>query len=634
MRALQTLLLCGTILGITPTFAQEVNYGKAMAETAMHIWPDSLVSSPGKPAKWTYEQTVMLRGIEGVWRQTGDGKYFAYIQKSMDFFIDEKGNIRTYKLKDYNIDNTMPGGLLLTLYEVTGKKKYLLAAQQLRQQLQEQPRTKAGGFWHKKIYPYQMWLDGLYMGEPFYTAYTKYFGPDSCYNDIARQFELMERFSIDQKTGLMYHGYDESREQKWSNPQTGKSPHVWARAMGWYGMALVDVLENFPANHPKRPALVAILNRYATTIAKHQHATSLLWYNILDKPGEARNYFESSASAMFIYTFLKGTRLGVLPVKYRAIGEKAYVELVKNFVQKNGEGYYDWHGTVAVSGLGGTPYRDGSYDYYMGEKVVVNDAKGMGAFIQAANEINWLHTQNKPTPTVTLDYFYNHEIDSASGQQIHYTWEQQSNGGFSQLGDIFQRYGARIQTLKTKPTSKNLQHSDIYIIVDPDNAKESNSPELINTVEADVIAKWVKAGGVLVLLGNDVGNMEFKHFNALAERFGLHFNEDSHNRVTGKQFEMGAISVPAQHAIFQQQTTLYMKEVASITTTQGATPLLVKDGITMMAMAKYGKGTVVAVGDPWLYNEYVDGRKLPQELNNYKPAEDFVQWLIAQTKGK
>ncbi|RYF92361.1 MAG: glycoside hydrolase family 88 protein, partial [Chitinophagaceae bacterium] len=227
------------------------NWAAKMAETAMTIWKDSLDIVPGQPVKWRYDQGVILKGIEGLWIATGDKKYFDYIQKSMDLFVDGDGVIRTYKQSEYNLDNVLPGRNLLMLYNVTGKQQYYKAALSLREQLDTHPRIKTGGFWHKKVYPHQMWLDGLYMAEPFYAEWSNRFSDDTAFNDIARQFILMEQYSRDAKTGLLLHGFDESREQQWADKTTGRSPHVWARAMGWYGMALVDVLEQFPPGHPK-----------------------------------------------------------------------------------------------------------------------------------------------------------------------------------------------------------------------------------------------------------------------------------------------------------------------------------------------------------------------------------------------
>lgn len=252
-------------------FAQNKSVTQQMANTVMTIWKDSFALGKG-PAKWSYDQGVILKGFEGIWKHTGDPTYFNYIQKSMDFYVDEAGNIKGYKHDEYNIDHVNNGKNLLLLYRITGKEKYWRAATRLRDQLRTHPRTKEGGFWHKKVYPYQMWLDGLYMGAPFYTEYAYLAHDDTAFNDIAKQFIFMENHARDTKTGLLYHGWDESKQQKWANPQTGTSPNFWGRAMGWYAMALVDVLDHFPANHPQRAALIGILNRLSTAVLKVQDA--------------------------------------------------------------------------------------------------------------------------------------------------------------------------------------------------------------------------------------------------------------------------------------------------------------------------------------------------------------------------
>ncbi|HVZ25112.1 MAG TPA: glycoside hydrolase family 88 protein, partial [Sediminibacterium sp.] len=269
-----------------------------MANTVMTIWKDSLYTDPSKPARWSYDQGVILKGMEGLWVQTGDPVYFRYMQQSMDFFVDEKGQIRTYKASDQNLDNLLCGNVLLRLYQVTGKHKYLAAAQQLYAQLQTQPRTPTGGFWHKKIYPNQMWLDGLYMAEPFYAMYSALFHVSANWKDIAYQFILAEQHTRDPESGLLYHAWDAAKEQAWADKQTGRSPHSWARAMGWYGLALTEVLEYFPEHLPERDSLLAILQRYAATVAKYQQSSGL-WYDVLDMPREKGNYFESSAACMF-----------------------------------------------------------------------------------------------------------------------------------------------------------------------------------------------------------------------------------------------------------------------------------------------------------------------------------------------
>jgi unsaturated rhamnogalacturonyl hydrolase len=240
-------------------------YAEKMASTVMNTWKDSF-SLGNSPAKWTYDMGVVLKGFEGLWRNTGDVKYYNYILKQMDFFVKDDGTIKGYKQEEYNLDNINSGKLLLLLYRVTQKDKYLKAANLLREQLKTHPRTKEGGFWHKKVYPYKMWLDGLYMGEPFYAEYADLMHETPDFDDIANQFIWMEKHARDPKTGLLYHAWDESKEQKWASQQTGTSPLFWARAMGWYADALVDALDWFPQDHPKRKDLIDILNRLVTAI--------------------------------------------------------------------------------------------------------------------------------------------------------------------------------------------------------------------------------------------------------------------------------------------------------------------------------------------------------------------------------
>jgi unsaturated rhamnogalacturonyl hydrolase len=620
---------------INPAYGQSVRLSESMASTVMSTWKDSLVTDPDKPLKWTYEQGVLLKGLEGVWLSTGEGRYFNYIQRGMDHFVTEDGTIRSYKPDDYNIDNVLPGRVLLLLYKVTGKEKYRKAAAILREQLKTHPRTSEGGFWHKKIYPSQMWLDGLYMGQPFYAEYAATFNEPAAFNDIAKQFVLMELRARDAKTGLLYHGWDESRKQRWADPQTGRSPNFWGRAMGWYAMALVDTLDHFPKDHPQRGALLAILNRLATTVEKYQEAKSGLWYQVLDKGGAEGNYLEASASSMFVYALAKGVRQGNLPASSLKVAQKGYEGIKSQFIEPRDVGGVNLKGTVSVAGLGGNPYRDGSYQYYLSEKVVTNDPKGVGAFLMAANEMEIAASRSKGLGlTVTLDYYFNSEVKKdATGQTVpwHYKWEEMSNPGFSLWGNIFRNFGARTEALPAAPTSANLKNTDIYIIVDPDTKEENENPKLIEEPHIKAIADWVKRGGVLVLMGNDAGNAEFEHFNRLAGRFGIEFNRDSRNRVPGNEFAAGRITVAGGNSVFKTARGLYLKEISTLKVSQPATPLIEDEGEAIMAIAKFGKGTVFAVGDPWLYNEYVDGRKLPPEFDNFKAARELSLWLIEQS---
>ena len=617
--------------------AQNHSYSAEMAKTAMGLWNDSVLAQTGKPVRWTYEQAVVLRGIEGLWEATADKRYFDYIQKTIDRLVKEDGSIETYKYEDYTLDNITPGRSVLLLYQVTGKEKYLKAVRTLRRQIAEQPRTAEGGFWHKKVYPEQMWLDGLYMAEPFYAEYAKEFHEDTAFNDIARQFILMEQHARDPKSGLLYHGYDESRQQKWADSRTGNSPNFWARAMGWYGMGLVDVLETFPANHPQRAELIQILNRFAASVARVQDKNTGLWWDILNMPGKEKNYLEASASSMFVYALAKGVRLGYLPTQFSEVAKNGYKGIIKSFIKEE-NGTARLEGTVSVSGLGGKPYRDGTYAYYVNEKVVVNDPKGVGAFIQAANEMELIPTLHYGKgKVVMLDNYFNHELKrDVTGTTVpfHYVWNEKDNNGFSLFGHVFNKYGVITSTLNSAPSNSNLSGADIYVIVDPDNEKETKSPNYIQPKDIDAIYQWVKKGGVLLLFGNDTGNVEFTHVNKLASRFGFQFNYDSRNKVIGNQFEMGAFAIPPGHPIFKTAKKIYIKEYASQTVTGPAKAIFTDGSLVVMSVAKVGKGTVFAVGDPWFYNEYTDGRKLPASFENYKAAEDLVHWVIDQTNKK
>jgi len=609
-----------------------------MAATAMTQWQNSWSTDPARPERWSYEQGVLLKGIESVWLNTGDGKYFNFIQRSIDRFVNDDGTIKTYRLDEYNIDNINEGKLLLTLYRVTEKEKYKKAADLLREQLKTHPRTNEGGFWHKKIYPYQMWLDGLYMGEPFYAEYAATFHEDAVFDDIAKQFIWMETHSRDAKTGLLYHGWDESKQQRWANKQTGLSPEFWARAIGWYAMALVDTLDYFPENHPQRPALIAILNRLAPAIEKYQQPKSGLWYQILDKPTEKGSYLEAYAACMFVYALAKGVRRGYLPDRYLPVAQKGYQGILAQFIKSDTNGLVRLEGTVGGAGLGGNPYRDGSYQYYITEKIVTNDPKGIGAFLMASSEIDMGANRGLGKgKTVTLDYYFNAETKKdLTGHVVpwHYKWEERANGGYALWGHVFRSFGAMTKSLTEAPTDASLKGTNIYIIVDPDTPQEREHPNYIEPAHIKAITDWVKAGGVLVFMGNDAGNMEFDHFNQLARQFGIEFNKDSRNKVPGNEFEKGLLSVSASDPIFKTARRLYLKEISTLSLKPPAKATFQDEHDVIMAVSKLGKGTVFAVGDPWFYNEYLDGRKLPPTFDNYQAARDLTKWLLQQVPAK
>ncbi|MEQ1765609.1 MAG: glycoside hydrolase family 88 protein, partial [Pyrinomonadaceae bacterium] len=502
--------------------AQTRPVSERLADTAMNrIWVDD-GTPPGIPRGWNYEQGVVLKAIEQMWYATGDPKYFRHIQTGMDFWINEDGTHKDYQLDEYNIDHVTPALAMMMLYRTANQgEKYKKMIELFRSQLKTHPRTKEGGFWHKKIYPWQMWLDGLYMGEPFYAEYSKVFGEDN-WNDIANQFVWMEKHSLDPKTGLLYHGWDESKEQRWANKQTGQSPHFWGRAMGWYAMGLVDTLDHFPKDHPRRKELEVILDRVATAITKVQDPKSGVWWDILDLGGKEKNYLESSGSVMFVYAIARGVREGYLPEKHMKVAVRGWDGIKKEFIKANADGTTDWHGTVSVSGLGGNPYRDGSYEYYMSEKLRVNDAKGLGPAIKAALEMeNYERGMPGQGKTVMLDDYFNHEIRKnkihGRDEAWHYKWDELNDPGFYTWGQMYKAQGAHLAELSAAPTAANLRGADVYIIVDPDTAKETANPNFVEPQHVKAIADWVKGGGVLVMMANDVQNAELDKFNTLAK---------------------------------------------------------------------------------------------------------------------
>ncbi|GAA5095069.1 glycoside hydrolase family 88 protein [Chryseobacterium ginsengisoli] len=372
---------------IVPT---NLKWSERMMLSEMHRFPEAWMLDFSKSPKWTYPSAIVLDGAEKLYAKTGKKEYYNYISDFGEKLVKEDGSILTYELDKYNIDLLNSGNVLLYLYEKEKKEKYLKALQMLRTQIDGQPRTSEGSFWHKKIYPNQVWLDGLYMGMPFYTHYTHDFikGTDAtkAYDDILLQFDSVQKHLLDKKTGLLYHAWDESKKEAWANKETGLSPNFWGRSMGWYGMAMVDVLDFLPKDHPGRARLISYIKSYTDTIIKVQDKNSGLWYQVLDKAGEKGNYEEATASAMFVYTIIKSVNNGYLPKSYKAYAKKGYDGIIKNLITVDENGVVNLNKCCAVAGLGGKPYRDGSYEYYVNEEIRSNDAKGTGPFILASIE--------------------------------------------------------------------------------------------------------------------------------------------------------------------------------------------------------------------------------------------------------
>jgi unsaturated rhamnogalacturonyl hydrolase len=371
----------------TLAISDKLKWSERMAMSIMKRHPESYQIDDKTEPQWDYVHGLVLTSFEKLEEKTNQKKYGDYIKKYADALIDEKGAIKTYEFDDYNIDMVVAGRVLFKLYDTTKEERYRNAMTLLRKQLEQQPRTKSGGFWHKKRYPNQMWLDGLYMGSPFYAQYTSVYEGGKQLEDVAKQFELIQLHAIDPKTGLFYHAWDESKQMPWANKETGTSPNFWSRSLGWYAMALVDVLDYFPKEHPKQKELVTYLNQLASTLVKFQDKSGL-WYQVTDKGPVGGNYLEASGSAMFTYAFAKGVNKGYLPKKYKMAALKAFDGLTKKLIKVDENGEITITQACAVAGLGGNPYRDGSFEYYVNERKKDNDPKATGPFILSALELN------------------------------------------------------------------------------------------------------------------------------------------------------------------------------------------------------------------------------------------------------
>ena len=333
---------------------------------------------------WNYEDGCVLMGTVLLYKVTRNEFYKNFIVSYMKKFVNEDGSINHYDREHYNIDSVNTGKILFFLYEETKEQKYRDAIEVLMNQLRSQPRTKSNNFWHKKIYPDQIWLDGLYMAQPFYMAYETQFNKKENYDDIINQFKNVRKYLYSEDKKLYYHGYDEARIQPWANKETGLSPNFWLRAMGWYLMAFIDTMDVMSEEISEQyKTLEQLFKEGIKGILLYQDKVSKLFYQVIDKADIDNNYLETSGSAMVAYAIIKGCRLGVLQKdKYQEIGEGIINSLIDNKLIEE-DGILKLTGICSVAGLGPGNTRDGSAQYYLSEPVVCDDQKGSGALMMA-----------------------------------------------------------------------------------------------------------------------------------------------------------------------------------------------------------------------------------------------------------
>lgn len=357
-----------------------------MSESEMIRCPESWQLDFQPKLKWDYCHGLELQAMLDVYDRYGDEKFYKYALAYADTMVNADGSIKKYKLEEYSLDRVNSGKFIFRIYEQTKDVKYKKALDLMRSQFDSHPRNADGGFWHKKVYPNQVWLDGIYMGAPFYAEYAFRNNQVEVYPDVVNQFLMAARHTYDPKNGLYRHACDVSRKERWADPVTGQSQHCWGRALGWYAMAFVDALEFIPEHEAGRDSMLVILNNVATQIKRLQDAKTGLWYQVLDKSGEPGNYLESSCSAMFVYSLFKGVRKGYIDKSYLQVAIKGYEGILKHFIEVDENGLVSITQACAVAGLGGKNYRMGDYTYYINETIRANDAKAVGPFIMASLE--------------------------------------------------------------------------------------------------------------------------------------------------------------------------------------------------------------------------------------------------------
>jgi len=375
------------------TGLKPVDVSIGLADSEMQRRGDSLSyqgwdSVNGSASKWSYTTGLLSQSLDDLSMATGDGRFADFAKRTIDSYVAEDGAVWTYKPEEFNIDQINSGKMLQRLYAREDDPRYRAAIESLAAQMEKHPRTSEGAFWHKQRYPWQLWLDGVYMGMPFLAGVGVMEGDDHKIEEAAREFTIARSHLRDPQTGLYYHAWDEARQQEWADPETGRSRYVWSRGLGWYAMALVDILDVIPPEKTElREPLLAIVPELADSLAQTQDSTGV-WYQIMDMPGATGNYREASGSAMFTYFLAKAINRGYLPETYTEATRKAWDGLVSEFVSVYADGAYNVTNICRVAGLGFG--RDGSYRYYMSEPLIANDPKGLAPTIMAGIQMSEL----------------------------------------------------------------------------------------------------------------------------------------------------------------------------------------------------------------------------------------------------
>jgi unsaturated rhamnogalacturonyl hydrolase len=558
---------------------------------------------------WDEETGLQLDGLDDVWYSTANGDYFRYGKGRVDDYLSVgDSDNRTAS----ELDSALLGRQLLLLYRVTLDAKYYRAAARIRERIAAGcDISSAGSSVSRSEVPCT--------GQPFLAEYASVFQEPRDFAGITRSFKKWDEMA-----------HPPAEEEETAVADSG------ALAIARQAMALVDSLSYYPQEDLGRPELIAMLNRIATEVVHHQDGETELFDELPRSTRSKHHLALATAECLLVYSLAKGARLGYLPERDSSHAQLAWQGVLKHFVQQNPDGVVTVTDGSLHSALSG-PDEENSPGPQPPLRISNKEGASLGALLLAATEIGLAPTAvSAHGETVMLDAWYNSQRrTNAAGlsEFFHYKWSDLSNSGYALLGHIFQSYGAMKETLYSAPTQSNLAKAQFYIIASPDIPIKNPNPNYMTDHDAEEIAAWVKNGGVLVLMENDAPNADVPHLNLLADRFGIHFDEVLHHHIVGEHVEDGRIPVAAGGPVFHHPHTLYMKDTCAISLREPAIALLRDRGDVVMATAKYGRGTVFAAVDPWLYNEYTDGRNNPQiynQFDNFAGGKELVQWLLQQ----
>ncbi len=581
----------GAAIGQSPSFSQQ------SANAAMARWPAAGFAGASDAQRIGLEQ--LHEALDEEWLGTAHAGYFRYVESAVDPLIAVDGTISGYDKNTGNLDNIALGRELLLLYRVTQQRKYFDAAANLRMQLISQPRRRDGGFWHANDSPGQMRVEDLEDAEPFNAGFATVIQQPQNFADITRQFVIFETGARDARNGLLRPRIDEQKIQPNSGQATEPEPGE-LRSTVIYLTALIDTLPSYPRTDGGRAALLAVLRREADAVVHFENERHQELPGNHQSPNGLQSSKQDPTCDLAIYALAKSVRLGYLSSGY-----------------------------LTIAGSLNRPATEPA-----GQAAGPEDPAGAAAQILASREMEVAPLAKRAHGArVLLDAWFNsqHRFNALDQQEsFHYKWDDFSDSGFSLPGHLFNDYGIETDALYDAPNTYNLKGAQFYVIVSPDNSSKNLKPHYMTEPDAGQVAEWVRRGGVLVMMENDPANADIGHFDLLADRFGIHFNNVLSHHVIGDTFPMGRIEAPGGGELFQRPRILYMKDTCTIALSGSARPLLIDKGDVMMAAAKYGRGTVFAVVDPWLYNEYTDGRKLPPEYDNFGGAQDLLNWLVRQ----